>query len=134
MDITRLLTFTVEQGASDCHLSAPEPPMVCIHGELKKLDNPRLSKQDVPQMIFDIMSDEQRKHFQETHECDFSFALGEIARFRVNVFVQQPGGGAMFRTIPSNLLSLEQLDMPPILKQLCDKEKGLILVTGPTGS
>jgi twitching motility protein PilT len=134
MDITQLLTFGVQQGASDCHLSSGEPPMLRIHGELKKLDHPPLSKDDVHNMVFDMMNDNQRKVFQETRECDFSFEMGDIARFRVNVFMQRRGEAAVFRTIPTKILALEQLGMPPILRELCDKEKGLILVTGPTGS
>ncbi len=134
MDITQLLTFGVQQGASDCHLSSGEPPMLRIHGELKKLDHPSLTKDDVHNMVFDMMNDNQRRVFQETRECDFSFEMGEIARFRVNVFMQRRGEAAVFRTIPTKILALEQLGMPPILRELCDKEKGLILVTGPTGS
>jgi twitching motility protein PilT len=134
MDITQLLTFGVQQGASDCHLSAGEPPMLRIHGELKKLEHPALSKDEVHNMVFDMMNDNQRKTFQETRECDFSFEMGEIARFRVNVYMQRRGEGAVFRTIPTKILALEQLGMPPILRELCDKEKGLVLVTGPTGS
>ncbi|TAJ26029.1 MAG: type IV pilus twitching motility protein PilT [Nitrospirae bacterium] len=134
MDITQLLTFGVEQGASDCHLSAGEPPMLRIHGELKKLDHPVLTKETVHDMVFDMMNDAQRKAFQEHHECDFSFEMGDIARFRVNVFMHRRGEGAVFRTIPTKILALEQLGMPPILRQLCEKEKGLVLVTGPTGS
>jgi twitching motility protein PilT len=134
MDITQLLAFGVEQGASDCHLSAGEPPMVRIDGDLKKLDYPTMSKEEVHALIYDIMSDTQRKNFEESHECDFSFELSSLARFRVNVFMQRKGEAAVFRTIPTKILTLEQLGMPPILKQICDKEKGLILVTGPTGS
>ncbi len=134
MDITQLLTFGVEQGASDCHLSSGEPPMLRISGDLKKLDHPPLSKDEVHNMVYDMMNDTQRKSFEEFHECDFSFEMGEIARFRVNVFMQRRGEGAVFRTIPTKILPLEQLNMPPILRQMCEKEKGLILVTGPTGS
>jgi len=134
MDITQLLAFSVEQGASDCHLSAGEPPMLRVHGDLKKLDSQTLTPEAVHALIFDIMNDTQRRVFQETLECDFSFALGEVARFRVNVFMQRKGEAAVFRTIPTKILTLEELGMPPILKQLCDKEKGMILVTGPTGS
>src|ERR1700751_247144 len=134
MDITQLLAFGAEQGASDCHLSAGEPPLIRIDGDLKKLDHPPLSKEDVHTLVYDIMNDAQRKSFEETHECDFSFELGQVARFRVNVFLQRKGEGAVFRTIPTKILTLEELGMPPILKQMCEKEKGLILVTGPTGS
>jgi twitching motility protein PilT len=134
MDITELLAFGVEQGASDCHLSAGEPPLIRINGDLKKLDNPPLTKEQIHALVYDIMNDAQRKAFEETHECDFSFELGQVARFRVNVFMQRKGEAAVFRTIPTKVLTLEELGMPPILKQMCDKEKGLILVTGPTGS
>jgi twitching motility protein PilT len=134
MDITQLLAFGVEQGASDCHLSSGEPPMIRIDGDLKKLDNPPLTKEEVHALVYDIMNDAQRRVFEETHECDFSFELGQVARFRVNVFLQRKGEGAVFRTIPTKVMSLEELGMPPILKQLCEKDKGLILVTGPTGS
>src|SRR3954468_4546335 len=134
MDITQLLAFGIEQGASDCHLSSGEPPMMRIHGDLKKLDHPALAKEDVHSMVYDIMNDALRKAFEATLEVDFSFELGDIARFRVNVFMQRKGEGAVFRTIPTKILTLEQLGMPPILKQLCNKEKGLVLVTGPTGS
>lgn len=134
MDITQLLAFGVQQDASDCHLSAGEPPMIRIHGDLKRLDHPAMTKEEVHALIYDIMSDSQRKTFEESHECDFSFELNSLARFRVNVFMQRKGEGAVFRTIPTKILTLEELGMPPILKQLCEKEKGLILVTGPTGS
>jgi len=134
MEITELLAFGVEQGASDCHLSAGEPPMIRINGDLKKLESSALSKEQVHALVYDIMNDSQRKAFEESHECDFSFELGQVARFRVNVFMQRKGEGAVFRTIPTKILTLEELGMPPILKQFCEKEKGLILVTGPTGS
>jgi twitching motility protein PilT len=134
MDIAKLLAFGVEQGASDCHLSSGEPPMLRIHGDLKKLDYPALTQEEVHGMVYDIMNDALRKGFEATHEVDFSFELGDIARFRVNVFMQRKGEGAVFRTIPSKILTLEQLGMPAILKNLCEKEKGLVLVTGPTGS
>jgi twitching motility protein PilT len=134
MDITKLLAFGVDQGASDCHLSAGEPPMIRIHGDLKKLEHPAMSREEVHNLVYDIMGDAQRKAFEETHECDFSFELGAVARFRVNVFLQRKGEGAVFRTIPTKIQTLDELGMPPILRELCDKEKGLILVTGPTGS
>jgi twitching motility protein PilT len=128
------LTFGVEQNASDCHLSSGEPPMLRVNGDLKKLDLPALSKEEVHALVYDIMNDSQRKTFEESLECDFSFEIRELARFRVNVFMQRKGEGAVFRTIPTKILTLEELGMPSILKTLCDKEKGLILVTGPTGS
>src|SRR5256885_15636543 len=134
MDITQLLEFGVEHGASDCHLSAGEPPLIRIDGDLKKLESPPLSKEDVHTLVYDIMNDAQRKAFEESHECDFSFELGQVARFRVNVFMQRKGEAAVFRTIPTKVVTLESLGMPPILKEVCKKERGLVLVTGPTGS
>lgn len=134
MDITQLLAFGVEQLASDCHISAGEPPMIRIDGDLKKLDSPAMTREQVHDLVYDIMNDVQRKTFEETHECDFSFELNSVARFRVNVFRQRKGEAAVFRTIPAKILTLDELGMPAILKQLCEKEKGLILVTGPTGS
>jgi len=134
MDITSLLTFASQSGASDVHLSSGEPPMIRMHGDMKKLDHPALTREQVHSMVYDIMNDSQRKHFEEHLELDFSFDMGQIGRFRVNVFMQQRGEGVVFRTIPSKILSTEELGLPPILKKLTEKEKGLILVTGPTGS
>jgi twitching motility protein PilT len=134
MDITTLLTFAIQSGASDVHLSSGEPPLIRIHGDMKRLDHPSLSRDEVHALVYDIMDDGQRKTFEEHLELDFSFDMGDIGRFRVNVFMQQRGEGAVFRTIPTKILSIEQLGLPPILKKLCDREKGLILVTGPTGS
>ncbi len=134
MDITELLTFAHREGASDVHLSAGEPARLRIHGDMKRLEQPPLTEEQVHDMVFDIMSDMMRKMFQETHEADFSFELGNIARFRVNVFRQRRGEGAVFRLIPSKVMTIEELGLPSILKDICDKEKGLVLVTGPTGS
>jgi twitching motility protein PilT len=134
MDVTALLTFASQAGASDVHLSSGEPPMIRLHSDMKRLDHPALSREKVHDMIYDIMNDGQRKSFEERLELDFSFDMGAIGRFRVNVFMQQRGEAVVFRTIPSKILSVEQLGLPPILKKMTDKEKGLILVTGPTGS
>jgi len=134
IDITALLTFAVQSGASDVHLSSGEQPMIRLHGSMKKLDYPALSREEVHGMVYDIMNDHQRRSFEETLELDFSFDLGEIGRFRANIFMQQRGEAAVFRTIPTKILTTEQLGLPPIITKLCDREKGLILVTGPTGS
>src|SRR5262250_2964200 len=134
MDISKLLTFSAKEGASDCHISAGEPPMIRVHGDLKKLDHPPLTQEETHALIYDMMNDNQRKNFEEKRECDFSFELGDIARFRVNVFVQHRGLGAVFRNIPTEIIPMEKLGMPPVVRQLCDREKGLVLVTGPTGS
>ncbi|MEW6612325.1 type IV pilus twitching motility protein PilT [Thermithiobacillus tepidarius DSM 3134] len=134
MDITELLTFAVKNKASDTHLSAGLPPMVRINGEIKRLNVEPLDAKAVHAMIYDIMGDKQRKVFEENLEIDFSIDLGGVARFRVNAFNQDRGPAAAFRTIPSEVLSLEDLNAPPIFKQIIDVPRGLILVTGPTGS
>jgi twitching motility protein PilT len=134
MDITELLTFASAEGASDLFLSSGEPPMLRIHGDVKRLEHPALSPEQAHDMIFDIMNDSQRRIFQEKHDLDFSFELGDVARFRVNAFVQRKGEAAVFRTIPTKILTLGELGMPPVLTGLCKKERGLVLVTGPTGS
>lgn len=134
MDITQLLQFSYQQDASDLHISAGEPPMIRVHGDVKKIKVPPLTAEQTHAMIYDIMGDSQRKVFEEYSDIDFSMQLGEIARFRVNVFRQNRGMGAVFRKIPTRILSLEELNMPPILADISRKEKGLVLVTGPTGS
>lgn len=134
MDITQLLQFAYQQDASDLHISAGEPPMVRVHGDMKKIKVPPLTTEQTHAMVYDIMSDSQRKIFEEFSDIDFSMALGEVARFRVNVYRQNRGIGAVFRKIPTKILSLEQLGMPPVLGELSRVEKGLVLVTGPTGS
>jgi len=133
MDVSQLLAFGVKQGASDCHISSGEPPLFRISGDLKRLDHPVLNREQVHMMLYDIMNDSQRRSFEETLEVDFSFEMGDIARFRVNVFMQRLGEAAVFRTIPADVFTLEDLAMPKISKELCNKDKGLILVTGPTG-
>lgn len=135
MDVMQLLEFGVKQGASDVHLSAGEPPMLRVHGSMKKLNVPVLNREQAHQMIFDIMNDNQQKIFQERLEVDFSIELpGGISRFRVNAFVQNRGESAVFRQIPTKILTFEDLGLPPILKQVSKASKGLVLVTGPTGS
>ena len=135
MDVLQLLEFAVKQGASDVHLSAGEPPMFRVHGHMKKLNVPAVMKEEVHKMIFDIMNDNQQKKFTEELESDFSIELpGDTSRFRVNAFVQRRGESAVFRQIPTKILTFEQLGLPPILKQVSKASKGLVLVTGPTGS
>ncbi len=134
MDVTQLLTFAHREGASDVHISAWEQPMVRLHGDMKRIEYPALSPEEVHNMIFDIMSDAVRKRFQETSDADFSFELGDLARFRVNAFRTRRGEGAVFSTIPTQVMTLDELGLPAIIKDLCEKEKGLVLVTGPTGS
>jgi twitching motility protein PilT len=134
MDISELLLFMVENKGSDLHLSAGEPPMIRIHGDMRKIDMPPLDKDEVHRMIYDIMNDQQRMAYEENLELDFSFALGEIARFRVNVFRQLRGEAAVFRTIPTKIPTFEELNLPKVFVDIARLEKGLVLVTGPTGS
>lgn len=134
MDISQLLTFCFSQGGSDLHVSSGEPPMVRIDGDMKKLKIPALTGEQTQAMLYDIMGDAQRKIFEEKSDIDFSIEFGESARFRVNIFRQRRGMGAVFRVIPTKILTLEQLNMPSVLAQVSRREKGLILVTGPTGS
>lgn len=134
MDISELLAFSVKNGASDLHLSAGEPPMIRIHGDMTKIKVPPIEQQEIQKMVYDIMNDNQRKTFEERLELDFSFALGDIARFRVNAFWQHRGMSAVFRTIPTTILTMEQLKCPPIFKEIAMLPRGICLVTGPTGS
>jgi twitching motility protein PilT len=134
MDITELLTFVVKNKASDLHLSSGMPPMIRVHGDVRKINLPPMEHKEVHGMIYDIMNDGQRKVYEENLECDFSFAVPNLARFRVNAFVQNRGAAAVMRTIPSKILSLEDLKAPAIFKELADQPRGLVLVTGPTGS
>lgn len=134
MDITKLLEFAHQQDASDLHISAGEPPLVRVSGDMKKLKVPPLHADQTHAMIYDIMDDAQRKKFEATNDADFAIQLGDTARFRVNVFRQNRGVGAVFRKIPTRILTMEELSLPSILGQVVRKERGLILVTGPTGS
>ncbi|MGF6273935.1 twitching motility protein PilT [Massilia sp. UYP11] len=134
MDISELLAFSVKNKASDLHLSAGLPPMIRVHGDVRRINLPPLEHKDVHGMIYDIMNDGQRKQYEEVLECDFSFAIPGLARFRVNAFNQERGASAVLRTIPSKILSLEELNAPRIFADLAMKPRGLVLVTGPTGS
>lgn len=134
MDITELLAFSVEHKASDLHLSADVPPMIRVDGDVRKINIPALNHKQVHQLIYDIMNDKQRKEYEEHFEADFSFEVPGLARFRVNAFIQNRGAAAVFRTIPSEVLTLEDIQAPDIFKELSDKPRGLVLVTGPTGS
>ena len=111
MEITELLAFAVKNKASDLHLSAGLPPMIRVHGDVRRINLPPLEHKDVHAMVYDIMNDGQRKQYEEFLECDFSFQVPNLARFRVNAFVQDRGAGAVFRTIPSKVLTLEDLKL-----------------------
>ena len=134
MDLTELLAFVVKNKASDLHLSSGVPPMIRVHGDVKRINLPSMEHKDVHGMIYDIMNDGQRKFYEENLEIDFSFAIPNLARFRVNAFVQQRGAAAVMRVIPSKILSLEDLKAPKIFKDISDYPRGVVLVTGPTGS
>jgi twitching motility protein PilT len=134
MDITQLLAFSVKNKASDLHLSSGLPPMIRVHGDVRRINVDPLEHKQVHDMVYDIMNDSQRKSYEETLECDFSFEIQGLARFRVNAFNQNRGAGAVFRTIPSKILTLEQLNCPPVFAELSLKPRGMVLCTGPTGS
>ncbi|MBK7424188.1 MAG: type IV pilus twitching motility protein PilT [Propionivibrio sp.] len=134
MDITELQAFSVKNKASDLHLSSGLPPMIRVHGDIRRINLPAMEHKDVHAMVYDIMNDGQRKHYEEILECDFSFEIPNLARFRVNAFVQNRGAAAVFRTIPSKILSLEDLNCPKIFKDISEYPRGIVLVTGPTGS
>jgi twitching motility protein PilT len=134
VDISQLLAFSVKNKASDLHLSAGLPPMIRVHGDVRRINLDALDHKAVQTMMFDIMNDTQRKNYEEFLEIDFSFQIDGLARFRVNAFNHQRGAGAVLRTIPSQILTLEQLNCPKIFADLATKPRGLVLVTGPTGS
>jgi len=134
MDITELLAFGVKNKASDLHLSAGLPPMIRVHGDVRRINLEPMTHKEVHAMIYDIMNDQQRKYYEENKELDFSFEVPGLARFRVNAFVQHRGAAAVMRTIPSKILSLEDLKTPKIFKDISEFPRGLVLVTGPTGS
>jgi twitching motility protein PilT len=134
MEIADLLAFTVKNKASDLHLSAGLPPMIRVHGDIRRINVPPLDHNQVNAMIYDIMTDAQRKAYEEFLECDFSFEVSGLSRFRVNAFNQHRGAAAVFRAIPSRVLTLADLNCPRIFADLAMKPRGLVLVTGPTGS
>lgn len=134
MDITELLAFSAKQGASDLHLSAGLPPMIRVDGDVRRINLPPLEHQEVHGLIYEIMNDKQRKDFEEFLETDFSFEVPGVARFRVNAFNQNRGAGAVFRTIPSKVLTMEDLNLGQVFKDISMAPRGLVLVTGPTGS
>lgn len=134
MDITELLAFSVQNDASDLHLSTGSPPLIRVDGDVRKLNIPAFDAKDVNALVYDIMNDRQRKEYEENLEVDFSFEVPNLARFRVNAFNQNRGPAAVFRTIPSKILSLDDLGCPDIFRDIANTPRGLVLVTGPTGS
>lgn len=134
MDITELLAFSAKQGASDLHLSSGLPPMIRVDGDVRRINLPAMERKQVHALIYDIMNDKQRKDYEEFLETDFSFEVPGVARFRVNAFNQNRGAAAVFRTIPSKVLSMEDLGLGEVFRNIADVPRGLVLVTGPTGS
>ncbi len=134
MDITELLAFSVQHNASDLHLSTGSPPLIRVDGDVRKLNIPAFEAKDVNALVYDIMNDRQRKEYEEKLEVDFSFEVPNLARFRVNAFNQNRGPAAVFRTIPSKVLTLDDLGCPDIFRSIAENPRGLVLVTGPTGS
>ncbi|MDI1301471.1 MAG: type IV pilus twitching motility protein PilT [bacterium] len=134
MDITELLAFSAKNGASDLHLSAGLPPMIRVDGDVRRINLPALEHKEVHRLVYDIMNDKQRKDYEEFLETDFSFEVPGVARFRVNAFNQNRGSGAVFRTIPSKVLTMEELGMGKVFQSISDISRGIVLVTGPTGS
>lgn len=134
MQITDLLAFAVKNKASDLHLSAGLPPMIRVHGDVRRINLPEMNEEEVGKMIASVMNDNQRKNYQQDLETDFSFELPNVSRFRVNAFNTERGPAAVFRTIPSKVLTLEELSAPRIFQKISDTPRGLVLVTGPTGS
>jgi twitching motility protein PilT len=134
MDIAELLAFSVKNNASDLHISAGLPPMIRVDGDIRRINVPALDHKTVHGLIYDIMNDKQRKDYEEFLETDFSFEIPNLARFRVNAFNHNRGAGGVFRTIPSTILTLEELGCPASFKEIADQPRGVVLVTGPTGS
>jgi twitching motility protein PilT len=134
VDIAELLAFSVNIKASDLHLSAGLPPMIRVNGDMRRIDLPAMDHRTVQGLVYDIMNDKQRKDYEEFLETDFSFEIPGLARFRVNAFNQKRGAAAVLRTIPSKVLSLEEINAPRIFREIVEVSRGLILVTGPTGS
>lgn len=134
MDITELLAFSAKQGASDLHLSSGLPPMIRVDGDVRRINLPPMQHKQVHGLIYEIMNDKQRKDYEEFLETDFSFEVPGVARFRVNAFNQNRGAGAVFRTIPSKVLTMEELGMGSVFRDICNTPRGICLVTGPTGS
>ena len=134
MDITQLLAFTMQNDASDLHLSPKNPPVIRTHGDLKRVKSDPLESDDIRSMIYSVMTEDQRSEFERELELDFAIAFGEKARFRVNAFTTRTGTAAVFRSIPSLIPTMEELELPAIMRRFAELEKGLVLVTGPTGS
>lgn len=134
MDLTQLLAFTMQNDASDLHLSAGNPPIIRAAGSLKRVKADPLTSDDIRTMLYSVMTEDQRAEYEKNMEIDFAIALGDKARFRVNGFTTRLGSAAVFRTIPTEVPTMEDLKLPPVIRRLAELENGIVLVTGPTGS
>jgi twitching motility protein PilT len=134
MDLTQVLAFALQNKASDLHLSAGSPPVIRVNGILRRVKAEALSSDDIRRMIYSVMSEEQRSAYEKDWELDFAIAMGEKARFRVNAFTTRLGTCAVFRSIPTEVPTIDELELPPIMRRFAELEDGLVLVTGPTGS
>lgn len=134
MDLTQLLVFTLQNNASDLHLSSGNPPVIRVNGSMKRVKADALGSDDIRTMLYSVMTEEQRAEYEKNLELDFAITLSEKARFRVNGFTTRLGAAAVFRTIPTEIPTMEQLDLPPVMRRFAELEKGIVLVTGPTGS
>src|SRR6476659_7035914 len=132
--LPELLKMTVDMQGSDLHLATNTPPQVRVHGKLQRLQMPELTATDTKQLAYSVLTDAQKKRFEESNELDFSFGMRGLARFRCNVFTQRGAVGAVYRVIPEKIRSLQELHLPPVLGNLAERPRGLVLVTGPTGS
>ena len=134
MTLPELLQKVVDLEGSDLHIATKTPPQIRVHGHLERLDGPDLSPSDTKQLTYSIMSDAQKKRFEETLELDFSFSIQGVGRYRCNMFHQRGAVGAVYRLIPEKIKTFQELSLPPVIATLAEKPRGLILVTGPTGS
>ncbi len=134
MDITQLLKFTLDNGASDLHLSGGNPPIIRLDGKLQRVKADPLQNDDIRQMLYSIMTEDQRAEYERDMEIDFAVSFGKDARFRVNGFTNRVGAAAVFRVIPTKIPTMEDLGLPPIMRHLAELKNGIVLVTGPTGS
>jgi twitching motility protein PilT len=132
--LPELLKTTVEMNGSDLHITTNTPPQIRVHGKLQRLELPALSAADTKQLVYSVCTDQQKKRFEETLELDFSFGIRGIGRFRCNVFNQRGAVGAVYRLIPEKVRGFHELALPPVIAKLSERPRGLVLVTGPTGS
>ncbi|MEE9233967.1 MAG: ATPase, T2SS/T4P/T4SS family, partial [Candidatus Acidoferrales bacterium] len=134
LNLSEMLKKMLEMGGSDLHLTTNSPPRIRVDGKLRPLEMPPLAPSETKQLAYSVLTDTQKHRFEEHWELDFSFGIKGLARFRANIFLQRGAVASVYRTIPWQIKGFDELALPPIVKQLCAKPRGLILVTGPTGS